>query len=646
MTKTRRISMRFFSKITAFLLICSMTLVFAAANSADAGVNDLQDSLGEGNIGENNEAGAKSQPADGGVSINPKDPDKQLVEKLNKLLAEIKRLDQDIDARPAAVVSPGPSETEASAVETARAKRNSIHAAMFKKAYNEFETGKYELSFASFKNIYDEFHENSKALYFMALCRSKEGRSEDALNLAAKLLNILAERGENKKLRESIDRELEEFSSTSDVELTAGRKKELNEKIGSCMKKIDKLYPSIANIPESIKRPKDEKNAMNDKLNEIDYALACARLKKIRAAFELYKKGEYEKAYGAFEKVHGEFPLNLRTLYYMALCQKKLERPDEAAKILSKISKIIKNRQDIKHADGDIKDELETGGKEAAADENTTNGNTAGDDQVIGDIAKDDMTIKVISYNIAKGQGAANNGAKFVGKKFLDEIVKLLKDEKADLIGMQEVDNNRATTGGVNEADYIADRLKMNHFWHEASARGSNENINEHGNAVLSEHKMLKKEFVKFKTRGAGPKPMFSETRGLSYALVDFGGTKVNFISTHFGFPEHARAGQAKELVEYIKKLEGPVILTGDFNTGYSEKSQSYKIINAVLDNSYDKAKARGGKNGVAPHRSFIDFVFVTPGVFSCESVCLGGKKYEGASDHKPNITVLKFKNK
>ncbi len=639
--------MRFFSKITVFLLICSMTLFLAAANSAAAGVNELQDSLGEGNIGENNEADAKAMASDDGVSINSKEPDKQLMEKLNKLLEEIKRVDQDIDGQPAAIASPEfGTAGEDPTIETARAKRNAIYVSMFKKAYNEFETGKYESSFASFENIYNEFNENSKALYFMTICRSKEGKSEDAVKLAAELLNIVTERVENKKLRESIDRELEDFSNTSDAELTSGQKKELNEKIGSCMRKIDKLYPAIAKIPESIKRPKDEKNAMNDKLNNVDYALACARLKKIRAAAELYKKGEYEKAYEAFAKVHDEFPLNLRTLYYMALCQKKLERPDEAAKILTKLSKIIKNRQDIKNADGDINDELETGAKDVTTGGNTANTDKNESDVTVGDISKEDMTIKVISYNIAKGQGSANNGAKFVGHRFLDEIVRLLKDEKADLIGMQEVDNNRATTGGVNQAAYIADRLKMNHFWHEASARGSNENINEHGNAVLSEHEMLKKEFVKFKTRGAGPKPMFSETRGLSYALVDFGGTKVNFISTHFGFPEHARAGQAKELVKFIKKLEGPVILTGDFNTGYSEKSQSYKIINAVLDNAYDKAKVRGGKNGVAPHRNFIDFVFATPGVFSCESVCLGGKEYEGASDHKPNITVLKFKNK
>jgi len=645
--------MKFILRTAFFLFICSISLMLAPVNSSSAGVNDLQSSLNEGNIGENGSAAVNSQMPDGSPSMAQKEDDKNLAEKLNKLLEEIKRQDQDIDNAQTAIAISVSSETEeTSVVETARAKRNAIYASMFKKAYNEFETGRYELAFASFENIYNEFNENSKALYFMTVCRSKEGKLEDALKLASELLNIVKERSENKKLRESIDLELESFSSAPEAELTAGRKKELNEKIGACMKKIDKLYPSIAKIPESIKRPKDEKNAMNDKLNNVEYALACARLEKIRAAVELYKKGEYEKAYGAFEKIHEEFPLNLRTLYYMALCQKKLERPDAAAKILAKLSKIIKNRQDVKHAADDIKDELETdvkdgrtGGKEGAAGENTVNGNTAGDDATIGDIARDDMAIKVISYNIAKGQGSANNGAKFVGKRFLDEIVKLLKDEKADLIGMQEVDNNRKTTGGVNQAGYIADRLKMEHFWHEASAVGPRENINEHGNAVLSEHKILKKEFVKFKAHGApGAKPMFSETRGLSYALVDFGGTKVNFISTHFGFPEQAREGQAKELVEYIKKLEGPVVLTGDFNTRYSEKSKSYRIINAVLDNSYDKAKVRGGKNGVAPHRSFIDFVFVTPGVFSCESVCLGGKEYEGASDHKPNITVLKFK--
>lgn len=254
----------------------------------------------------------------------------------------------------------------------------------------------------------------------------------------------------------------------------------------------------------------------------------------------------------------------------------------------------------------------------------------------------EDVKLKVISYNIAAGQGSENNSTKYVGTKFLDAIVKNFKNEKADLIGMQEVDDNRFTTRFVKEDKYIADRLGMFYFWHEASSAGPFGKLNKHGNAVLSEYKMLKKECVKYVAHGKKSDGGASEeTRAFTYAQLDVKGQKINFISTHLGFPEYARVAQAKELVEYIKKLKDPVILVGDFNTKYSEKSQSYKIINAVLDNAYDKAEIKGQVNTLST--SCIDFIFITPGFFSVEKVGAGGEEYKTTSDHRPNIGVLKF---
>jgi len=261
--------------------------------------------------------------------------------------------------------------------------------------------------------------------------------------------------------------------------------------------------------------------------------------------------------------------------------------------------------------------------------------------------AQDETAIKVISYNIACGQGSENNSTKYVGTKFLDEVVKVLKNEKADLIGLQEVDDNRFTSRFVKQDKFIADRLGMFYYWHEASAVGPFGRINKHGNAVLSEYKMLKKEYVQYKAHGkSSDGGAAAETRGVSCALIDIKGTKVNFLSTHLGFPEYARVAQAKELVEYIKKLKDPVILVGDFNTKYSDKSESYRIINAALDNAYEKSRVKGALNtahGMTPSKACIDFVFITPGAFSVEKVEAGGSEYNTASDHRPVKAVLKI---
>jgi endonuclease/exonuclease/phosphatase family metal-dependent hydrolase len=255
------------------------------------------------------------------------------------------------------------------------------------------------------------------------------------------------------------------------------------------------------------------------------------------------------------------------------------------------------------------------------------------------------IALKVISYNIAAGQGVVNDSKKYVGKKYLDEIVKLMNAEKADLIGMQEVDDNRFTTRFIDEAKYIASRIGMHYYWHEASAVGPFGKLNKHGNSVMTKHKIIKKECVEYKSKGKKSDGGASaETRAFTYALVEIKGVRVNFISTHLGFPEYARVGQAKELIEYIKKLKGPVIVVGDFNT--TQGSESYKIITSYLSDSYAIAASKGAaptSPAEAP-KNRIDFVFVSKTGFTCEKAYAGGDNYNNASDHRPFFALLKLK--
>lgn len=255
------------------------------------------------------------------------------------------------------------------------------------------------------------------------------------------------------------------------------------------------------------------------------------------------------------------------------------------------------------------------------------------------------IALKVISYNIAAGQGVVNDSKKYVGKKYLDEIVKLMNAEKADLIGMQEVDDNRFTTRFMNQAKYIAERIGMHYYWHEASAVGPFGKLNKHGNSVMTKHKIIKKECVEYKSKGKKSDGGASaETRAFTYALVEVKGVRINFISTHLGFPEYARVGQAKELIEYIKKLKGPVIVVGDFNT--TQGSDSYKIITSYLSDSYAIAASKGAaptSPAEAP-KNRIDFVFVSKTGFTCDKSYAGGDNFNNASDHRPFFALLKLK--
>lgn len=263
----------------------------------------------------------------------------------------------------------------------------------------------------------------------------------------------------------------------------------------------------------------------------------------------------------------------------------------------------------------------------------------------VGAEASGGASIKVISYNIAAGQGVENDSKDYVGTKYLERIVKLMNAEKADLIGMQEVDDNRFTSHFTNQAKFIASRLGMNYFWEPASAVGPFGKLNKHGNSVMSKHKFLKKQCVKYISKGKKSDGGASaETRALTYALVEINGVRVNFISTHLGFPEYARVGQAKELIAFIKKLSGPVVVVGDFNT--TQGSESYKVMTSLLADSYAAAASKGAaptSPSEAP-KNRIDFVFFSKNDFVCEKAYAGGDNYKTASDHRPFFAVLKFR--
>jgi len=255
------------------------------------------------------------------------------------------------------------------------------------------------------------------------------------------------------------------------------------------------------------------------------------------------------------------------------------------------------------------------------------------------------MVLKVISYNIAAGQGVENDSKDYVGTKYLEQVVKLMDAEKADLIGMQEVDDNRFTSRFTNQAKFISSRLGMHCYWQPASAAGPFGKINKHGNSVMSKHKFLKTECVKYVSKGKKSDGGAStETRAFTHALVEIKGVKVNFISTHLGFPEYARVGQAKELIGYIKKLKGPVVVVGDFNT--TQGSESYKVITSLLSDSYAVAASKGA-SATSPSeapKNRIDFVFFSKGDFICEKAYAGGDTFKNASDHRPFFAFLKLK--
>lgn len=79
------------------------------------------------------------------------------------------------------------------------------------------------------------------------------------------------------------------------------------------------------------------------------------------------------------------------------------------------------------------------------------------------------------------------------------------------------------------------------------------------GNAVLSQFPILE--------TGNRLLPGRLEQRGLQYCLLSLpDSVSVCFLNTHLGLSARERAVQVRAMVEAFTEIDGPIVLTGDFN--------------------------------------------------------------------------------
>ena len=160
-------------------------------------------------------------------------------------------------------------------------------------------------------------------------------------------------------------------------------------------------------------------------------------------------------------------------------------------------------------------------------------------------------------------------------------IAGVIADLEPDIVCLQELDVGRARTGGVDQAHAIAERLDMSFQFHPAM-RVEKEL---YGDAILTR---LPETLVR-----ADALPTLSglkglEPRGALWSLIHVDGIEINVMNTHLGLIPREQRLQAAALMGKAwigsPKLEGPVILTGDFNA--TSITRPYQIFTKKLDDA------------------------------------------------------------
>lgn len=233
---------------------------------------------------------------------------------------------------------------------------------------------------------------------------------------------------------------------------------------------------------------------------------------------------------------------------------------------------------------------------------------------------------RLLTYNVHRCLGVDR-------RLDVDRIAAVIAEFEPDVVCLQELDVGRARTGGVDQAEAIADKLAMTSRFHPAMRVEAEL----YGDAILTPHPERLMRVGALPTlrgiRGLEP-------RGALWSRIEIKGVALNVINTHLGLVPREQRLQALALAgpDWVGACDGPTILTGDFNA--TSLTRPYKTLTRRLD---DAQRRLGLKPSVKTFPSSfpairIDHCFVSPEIRVTAIQAPFSPLARMASDHLPLI--------
>lgn len=247
--------------------------------------------------------------------------------------------------------------------------------------------------------------------------------------------------------------------------------------------------------------------------------------------------------------------------------------------------------------------------------------------------ATQNMRISVMTYNIHSCIGVD-------GQVSPMRIAEVISEYAPDMVALQEVDNEIARTGMVNQVAVIGEALGMSYHFHPNTPF----NGGHFGNALLSRHSL---RIVK-----TGLFPRYQcrrelERRGAILAEVEIEARCIRVLNTHLGLRRMERKAQVEKLLGHewvgLTNRSFPVILCGDFN------AHPLSMVCRLLKRQFRDVQGclRRQRSRKTWHSNYpivrIDHVFVSPDFTVRDVLVPRTARTRIASDHLPVIAHLEI---
>ncbi|MEW2077795.1 endonuclease/exonuclease/phosphatase family protein [Streptomyces sp. NPDC013433] len=247
------------------------------------------------------------------------------------------------------------------------------------------------------------------------------------------------------------------------------------------------------------------------------------------------------------------------------------------------------------------------------------------------------VPLRVATYNIHAGAGQ--------DQVFdLDRTAAALRDLRADVIGLQEVDVHwGARSDFADEARALAEKLDMRVFFapiYDLDPADRDGERRQFGVAVLSRHPVLaaeNHEITRLSTQTPDPVP--APAPGFAEVVVDVRGAHVHVYTTHLDYraDPSVREAQVADMLGVLAADRGPKVLVGDFNAEATAPELA-----PLWERLRDAAPDAGGTYPAIDPVKRIDLITVSPGIRVTGARTVATE----ASDHRPVVTDLRVRRR